>query len=246
MERFGLSDSRRGDRVNTHRSMGKRLFRNWPLFGCLLRGGVALMSIITLLLSICTNCQGEVDHGGKSLERWGYALIESVKSNIEVKYLENAVQSLNVLSITGYKVGSDGQLHAPSAEQQRDIASLAGKSALNIQPLVTFKSSSEGRILLSTETARQRAIANLASLAQDGLYVGLHLDFEYLPPEDAPKLSTFLKELHSKLNGKKLTMAVFPPVDFPEKWSGFHDLKLIGPHLDEIVLMCYDYHRPGT
>jgi spore germination protein YaaH len=204
------------------------------------------MSIITLLLSICTNCWGESGLEGKPLERWGYALIESLKSDTERKYLDNAVQSLNVLSITGYKVGRDGQLHAPSAEQQRGIASLAGKSALNILPLVTLTSSSEGRKLLASESSRQRAIANLAALAQDGLYAGLHLDFEYLPPEDAPKLAAFLKVLRSKLNGKKLTMAVFPPVDFPENWSGFHDLKLIGLHLDEIVLMCYDYHRPGT
>lgn len=204
------------------------------------------MSIITLFLSTSTNCWGESGLDGKPLERWGYALIESVKSNIERKYLEIAVQSLNVLSITGYKVGRDGQLHAPSAEQQRAIASLAGRSALKILPLVTLTSSSEGRKLLASESCRQRAIGNLAALAQDGLYTGLHLDFEYLPPEDAPKLATFLKELRSKLNGKKLTMAVFPPVDFPEKWSGFHNLDLIGPHLDEIVLMCYDYHRPGT
>ena len=48
------------------------------------------------------------------------------------------------------------------------------------------------------------------------------------------------------MGGRRLTMAIFPPVDFPGKWSGFHNLDLIGPYLDEIVLMCYDYHRPGT
>jgi len=107
-------------------------------------------------------------------------------------------------------------------------------------------SSSEGRALLASAESRKRAVNELAALVGNDCYAGVHLDFEYLPPDDAPKLAVFLRELRSALNGKKLTMAVFPPVHFPEKWSGFHDLKLIGPLLDEIVVMCYDYHLPGT
>ncbi len=41
-------------------------------------------------------------------------------------------------------------------------------------------------------------------------------------------------------------MAVFPQIEFPKERAGFHDLAVIGPHLDEIVLMCYDLHRQGT
>ncbi len=83
-------------------------------------------------------------------------------------------------------------------------------------------------------------------MREAGVNAGLHLDFEYLPPDDAQGLATFLGELRPALGGRRLTMAIFPPVDFPGKWSGFHNLDLIGSFLDEIVLMCCDTHRPGT
>lgn len=126
------------------------------------------------------------------------------------------------------------------------MGALAKKSGVQVFPLVTFTSSSDGRKVLASVNFRKRAIAEVAALVRNADYGGVHLDLEYLPPEDTPKLADFLRELRPELNGKLLSMAVFPPVDFPEKWSGFHRLSLIGPLLDEIVLMTYDYHRPGT
>jgi hypothetical protein len=61
---------------------------------------------LAVFLSTCTTCWGDSDQGGKPLEKWGYALIESVKSESQKRYLESAIKSLNVLSITGYKLGS--------------------------------------------------------------------------------------------------------------------------------------------
>ncbi len=37
-------------------------------------------------------------------------------------------------------------------------------------------------------------------------------------------------------------MAIFPQVKFPARMSRFHDLEIIAHHLDEAVIMCYDYH----
>lgn len=161
------------------------------------------------------------------------------------KYLESAIKSLNVLSVTGFKLTKDGQLHISQPDSQKAIAALAKMNGTEILPLVTLKSSSEGRALLASPKSRKRAVAELTALV-GGDYAWVHLDFEYLPPDDVHLLAVFLWEFRSALGGKKLTMAVFPPVDFPEKWSGFHDLKLIGPLVDEVVVMCYDYHRPGT
>jgi spore germination protein YaaH len=112
--------------------------------------------------------------------------------------------------------------------------------------MITFLSVSEGRAMLSSKKGRARAAEEIAAFIARGGYAGAHLDFEYLPPGDRGLLAEFLKELRPAMKGKKITMAVFPPVEFPAPWSGFHDLRTIGPFLDEVVLMCYDYHRPGT
>jgi spore germination protein YaaH len=164
------------------------------------------------------------------MKRWGYYV----------------VGSLDVISVTGFKIGDDGQLHMASSRQQKEIGELARSSGVQVFPLVTFTSSSDGRKVLTSADSRKRAIAEIAALVRSADYGGVHLDLEYLPPEDAPKLADFLRELRPELGGKILSMAIFPPFDFPEKWSGFHCLDLIGPLLDEIVLMAYDFHRPGT
>lgn len=213
---------------------------------CLMYRFIFRMGIVGMLMFICSEASGQNDLGGKPLLKWGYCLRDSIEKESQRKYLETTIKDLKVLSITGYKLGKDGQVHGPSREVQGKIASLAGKSGLEVLPLVTFSSSSEGRMLLASPAARKKAKGELAELARSEGYAGLHLDFEYLPPEDAPKLAGFLQDVRSELNGKKLTMAVFPPVDFPAEWSGFHNLDLIGPFLDEIVLMCYDYHGPRT
>ena len=76
-------------------------------------------------------------------------------------------------------------------------------------------------------------------------FPGIHLDFEYLPPEYSKQLGLFLDDLNKEYSGT-ITMAVFPKIGIPEKWSGFHDLAVISPRVDEVVLMCYDLHGSHT
>ncbi|MHC1743237.1 MAG: glycosyl hydrolase family 18 protein [Syntrophobacteraceae bacterium] len=211
-----------------------------------LRRGVMWVGAAGVLLVICAHASGPDGSSGRPLQRWGYGLMDSLLNASRKLALEESARNFNVLCITGYRLGKDGRIHGPSPRAQGEITSLAAKSTSEIFPLVAFTSSSDGRILLASPVAREKARGELVELARSGIYAGIHLDFEYLPPEDAPKLAGFLRDLRADLNGRKLTMAVFPPLDFPAKWAGFHDLDAIGAFVDEIVLMCYDYHRPGT
>ncbi|MCU0847401.1 MAG: glycosyl hydrolase family 18 protein [Spirochaetes bacterium] len=113
-------------------------------------------------------------------------------------------------------------------------------------PLITFTDVRAGKQVLEREDLRQNAANGIRELLDKNNFTGVHLDFEYIPPSYSQKLAEFLKHLRKVIGNKKITMAVFPSVDFPEKLSGFHDLKAISPHLDEIVIMCYDLHRSDT
>jgi spore germination protein YaaH len=113
-------------------------------------------------------------------------------------------------------------------------------------PLRSFVSAQGGSRLLNSTSGRARAIQSILSLERESNFPGIHLDFEYLPPEDSKKLAGFLSEIKKSAFKGKLTMAIFPPVEFPEKWSRFHDIRLLGIHLDEVVLMCYDLHGRHT
>lgn len=209
-------------------------------------GGFGLLAATGVLLGACGSASGQDAPGGRALQEWVYCLAQSIERESERPSVEAAAGKVDVLAVTGYKLSQDGHVHGLSQQIRNHLVAVGARSRATMLPVVAFRSSSEGRRLLVSPSARETARGELAALARDGAYAGLHLDFEYLPPEDAPRLEVFLRELREALKGAKLTMAVFPPVDFPAKWSGFHDLVRIGPLLDEIVLMCYDYHRPGT
>ncbi len=208
--------------------------------------GFGLLLVAALVLGASGMASGQSGPGGRSLQKWLYCLAQSIERESERPSVEAAAGKVDVLAVTGYGLSQDGRLHGPSRQVRNHVAAMGRRTHAGMYPVVAFRSSSEGRRLLASPVARATALGELAALVRDGAYAGLHLDFEYLPPEDAPKLAVFLWELREGLKGVKLTMAVFPPLDFPAKWSGFHDLPRVGPLLDEIVLMCYDYHRPGT
>ena len=174
---------------------------------------------------------------------WGYILHSS---NLTDNYLKTVIPAYSVISITGFRLAADGSLTIdPAALIKRTIA-LAKKHSVKLYPLISFGSPDGGRRLLNLKSARARAIRGIARLTEEHNFAGIHLDFEYLPPEDSNRLGEFLSELRALPFSGSITVAVFPPVEFPEKWSRFHDLSLIAAYADEVVLMGYDLHGTHT
>jgi hypothetical protein len=145
-------------------------------FLCWMRRGLLGLGIVGVLVIVCGNASGQDGPSGTSLQKWGYCLIDSIAKQSQRESLERSSKNLNVLSITGYRLAKDGRIHSPSHQIQKEIASLAAKSGLELLPLVGFKSSSEGRILLASPFAREKAKGELVELARSGVYAGLHLD----------------------------------------------------------------------
>lgn len=178
--------------------------------------------------------------------RWAY-LIGDKKYYRNSSYLNGAFSQLDIVSVTGFRIDRRGKLSISiKGEWLGEILRRAKRYGVEVYPLIALRSVADGRRLLSSSDARKSAIVQLRDLITLKNLQGVHIDFEYLSPEYATKLSVFLKELRLAMGGKKLTMAIFPPVAFPFKYYGFHNLELLAAHLDEIVLMCYDYHRSGT
>ena len=175
----------------------------------------------------------------------GYVLDGTLRQE---RYLKGVLPRLDRLIITGHTLDARGRLR--SRIRSRRLLALARLYGKPVQPLVNLRSVRDGKRLLKNSAARRRAVQSLLALARRSEFSGIHLDLEYLPPSYAPEYASLLRELRATLRkrapGKQLTAAIFPPLEFPGKWSGFHDLRLLGPHLDEIVLMCYDYRGPYT
>lgn len=176
--------------------------------------------------------------------RWGYLLEGSVSLKEGDAGTRERLAGYEVICHTGYVLDRAGRL--VRTPKDRNALKRMLRPTTAYVPMISLRSASEGRAMLASPGARALAARKLAVLLEGEKFKALHLDFEYLPPEDAPRLADFLKTLRATCRGARLSTAVFPQVEFPKERSGFHDLAIIGPHLDEIVLMCYDLHGPGT
>lgn len=212
---------------------------------------LSLISIICIIsphrhVSIESDHLNAHEKSSGKLKRWAY-LIGDKKHYRNSSYLDRAFSLLDIVSVTGFRIDGSGRLSISiKGEFLGEIIRRAEKHGVAIYPLVALRSVADGMRLLSDSDARKTAVAELRGFIILKNLQGIHIDFEYLSPDYATKLSVFLKELRMAMGGKRLTMAIFPPVAFPVQYSGFHNLELLAPHLDEIVLMCYDYHRSGT
>lgn len=196
-----------------------------------------IAALVVFLLFRC----GPSPAGWKPPLRWGYLVHTSTP---RAEYLEKALAGYAVVSPTGFRLGYPGTITRENPRLIKSLKALSHRHGFALYPLVSFRSTAQGRMILASEESRDRAALAIADLAQKEDFPGVHLDFEYLPPEDSDKLALFLSRLRAHYEGK-ITMALFPQVEFPEKWSRFHDLGKIGHLLDKAVIMCYDYHGPG-
>lgn len=198
--------------------------------------------ICAALIPVFPGNDAEADRHAPRNGSWGYVYHASKLSG---KYLARTIPRFSVICVSGFTLDAAGRVRIAQADIIHAVRRITAGRGITLYPMVTFRSAAAGRRLLGSVRLSAAAAGSIADLVSRNGYAGVHLDFEYLPPEDAPLLARFLKMLRKSLKGK-ITMAVFPPVGFPEKWSGFHDLKIIAPLVDEIVIMCYDLHGVHT
>jgi len=159
---------------------------------------------------------------------------------------EKIISRANILSVTGLRLNRNAEILYLDNAAVKYLRKAAREKNIALYPHISFQSSSAGHRVLSIKGLRNKAVKGIIRHLEKHNSDGIHIDFEYLPGNDAPLLAAFLKQLKTGLGNRKLIMAVFPQIRFPAKWSGFHDLRLISKHIDMIVLMCYDMHRADT
>lgn len=173
---------------------------------------------------------------------WGYLLHTS---HMTPALLDETSSRFDVICVTGFKLTNAGTVRVESSALLKTITPMARRHHTTLYPHISFLSAAQGHKILNSEALRKKSARSISAMAHANGFTGIHLDFEYLPPGDAPRLAEFLADIKHIYSGK-ITMAIFPSLEFPEKWNRFHDLKLISPLLDEAVIMCYDFHGSHT
>ncbi len=173
--------------------------------------------------------------------KWGYILSSSDTGNFEKQ-----IGKYTVISLTGFRITRKGILKYRFTRQMRRIKEISGKAGAYIFPLISFHSVEAGKKVLNSEKLTEISTRNILKLLDRYGFKGIHIDFEYLPPEYSSSFGKFLHLLKMRMGNRQLTAALFPQVDFPIELSGFHKLSVLSPHLDQVVIMCYDLHSSRT
>lgn len=200
--------------------------------------------VIAAVLVVC----GADAFGDGRLPRWGYIVGSDTRHNDNPDYIQRIARQYDMVAVTGCAIDERGGVRCPwrTEKKLKMFASMGVETSM----VATFTSVRAGERLLRSPELRRAAARALYDTAVALRARDIHCDFEYLAPSYAADLALFFRELRSLTRRNRgspaISMAVFPAIDFPGEWSGFHDLAKLSPFLDRVVLMCYDYHRKDT
>jgi spore germination protein YaaH len=185
----------------------------------------------------------------KKNSTWAYMLSKNLP-NFSEKYLDSIRNKYDIICIDGIQITGKGKVRYqnPWLDKLKQTKLLSKETGSKIYPMLIFSTNRDGIEFLNSEKSQGKFRIEILQFLQENSLSGIHFDIEALPIEYSEKLSKFLKNLRSELNAKKikLTIAVFPQIDFPENLSKLHDLNLLKDSVDEIVLMSYDLHNTKT
>jgi len=105
-------------------------------------------------------------------------------------------------------------------------------------------------ILISPEL-RQKLIANIIQVLLSNGFVGVNIDFEFVPPQDRHYLTLFMAELYSALQPMGLLSTMAVPAKTQDNpahaFSGAYDYPALANYTDQMQLMAYDenFSQPG-
>ena len=179
-------------------------------------------------------------HPEEKFFKWAYVVHYS---NLNKTRLQNALNLYDKICLTGWELSLNGLYTDKKADLHLNSMTEMGLSQENFYPLIVFKNSSEGKKILSNKKNIIKAAKTISDFATRNSFKNIHLDFEYIPPGYSNGLADLLKEIKSINKNIKISLAIFPQIDFPSHLAGFHNPEIIAQYTDEIVLMCYDYKK---
>lgn len=176
---------------------------------------------------------------------WGYYLKNSMPYQKHEQYWNTRFDTLTVLCFTGITIHEKG-CSIPSFEHEKLLFAKAQNHNIALVPHIAFTSVKAGTAFLTSQKHWHQTITKLSQAIKHHNWSGCHFDFEYINPSYIQNLVEFLKYFRAIVPDIKLSMAMFPQVEFNPTHAAFHNFAVLAPHCDEIVLMCYDYHNPKT
>jgi spore germination protein YaaH len=159
---------------------------------------------------------------------------------------ENSVlkSNVNTLSPRWYYVGKTG---AVTDSTDASLVTWAKKNKKQVWAMVGNRSDQEAtHQMLSSITARNTAINNLAAVVSKYGLDGLNIDFENVAPNDRAYLTSFITLLAEKMQSLNAALSIDVSPDLGTDWTDAFDYAALGKQVDYMVMMGYDEHYDGS
>jgi spore germination protein len=145
-----------------------------------------------------------------------------------------------------YSPDSSGRIYGTRNDKLVEIA-----HANNIRIIPSIHNVGNPGIVVSILTNPQRRTRHVQNIVDEVLarnYDGIDIDYESLSPSLREEFTAFIIELSKALRAhdKVLTVAVHAKASPYGGLGGFQDWVAIGPHIDQLRIMTYDYHWRGS
>lgn len=186
----------------------------------------------------------------------GYYMQDS--RNASLPALQNNSDVLTAVAPWSWGLTTDGRLRPVYFDEQHlgDVLRFAGQRDVETHVLIHNFDPDAGSFdtaiadaVLTDETVRHRAIANIVQTAKGWGVTGVHIDFEGVKATRRHDLTAFMAELQRALkpHNIKLSIAVAAQTHATadSAWTRAYDYAALARHVDFIMLMAYDQHWSG-
>lgn len=181
----------------------------------------------------------------------GYYVKNNSSDKVGYNSLSNNLAVINRIIPFSFEVDQYGNVGGDHYNEAVSLVQSSGGDALALVNNITngnFNSSAIHRMLTSS-SARLRAISGITRILVEHGYQGVNIDFENVPASDRQYLTQFFKELSEALHAKGLLVtASFPAKTYDDKSSahaGAYDYAALAPYIDQVMIMTYDEHYSG-
>ncbi|WP_110114893.1 glycoside hydrolase family 18 protein [Bacillus sp. CGMCC 1.16541] len=167
------------------------------------------------------------------------------------KLIRSNAKFLTYLGPANFEVQRDGSIKEPPLNSLGEIAKENDVVYMMVLANIEEDGFSDelGRIILNDQNVQNKLIDNIVSKAKEKNFRDVHIDFEFLRPEDKDAYLAFLKKTKDRLSKENILMSVAlaPKTsrDQKGKWYEAHDYKGIGEIANFVVPMTYEWGYSG-
>ena len=162
--------------------------------------------------------------------------------------LRKTLPYLTYLSVFSYGIKSDGNLLEIDDEEVIALARSYGVAPIMVLTSITERGTFSSELvsqLMQDENLQDQIIESIANTLEQKGYVGVDVDFEYVPAEYASNYAEFIRKLRERLtpSGKQVWVALAPKSSGGQSgllYEG-HNYQALGNEADSVTLMTYEW-----